>query len=121
MFISSGLGHRLKFPNYEFLSLKIAFSLANIADTDEMPHNAAFRLCLHSFQQFPFTSVDCKRDFESVYLTIFHFFRLSIQFPEKDEVTSDKSSKCENFICRNVCWALRVNTRYISEKKKKTY
>ena len=36
--------------NIAFLSLKIVSVLANIADTDEMPHNAAFNLGLRCFQ-----------------------------------------------------------------------
>ena len=37
-----------------FLSLKIDFILANSADTDEMPHHAAFHLGLHCLPKYPF-------------------------------------------------------------------
>ena len=43
-----------------FLSLKVVLILANNADPDEMQHNAAFHLDLHSlpkytFRGFPYT------------------------------------------------------------------
>ena len=39
--------------NYVLQSLKIIFILANSADTDEMPHLAAFHLCLHCLSKYP--------------------------------------------------------------------
>ena len=51
-------GLRLKFHkslNYcFFFSLKIDFVSANSADPDEMMHNAAFCLGLHSLTKYPF-------------------------------------------------------------------
>ena len=40
--------------NIVFLYLKIDFFLANSADTDEMPHLAAFHLSLHCLPKYPF-------------------------------------------------------------------
>ena len=38
--------------NIVFHSLKIVFALANSADPDEMPHNAAFHLGLYCFPKY---------------------------------------------------------------------
>ena len=40
-----------------FLSHKIVFILANCADPDEMPHNAAFHLGLHCLPKYLLSSI----------------------------------------------------------------
>ena len=51
-------GHRLKFLNYDaFMSQRIVFILANSADPDEMPHNAAFHQGLHCLPKYLFTGI----------------------------------------------------------------
>ena len=38
--------------NFLFLFLKIVFIMANCVDPDEMPHDAAFHLCLHCLPKY---------------------------------------------------------------------
>ena len=40
-------------PKKVILSPKVDFDLANSADSDEMPHYAAFHLCLHCLSNYP--------------------------------------------------------------------
>ena len=47
-----------KFLNYDvFIFQKIVFILANSADPDEMPHDAAFHMGLHSLPKCLFTGI----------------------------------------------------------------
>ena len=51
-------GHTITGYNFQknivSISLKISFVLANSADPDEMPHDAAFHLGLHCLPNYPF-------------------------------------------------------------------
>ena len=51
--IYGGAGHDFQYI-FAFLSLKIDFILVKRADPDEMPHNAAFHLALHTLSKCPF-------------------------------------------------------------------
>ena len=54
-------GHRLKFPNILFLSLKINFVLVDNADFDQMPHSVAYHLVLHCLQNYLFKGFQSRR------------------------------------------------------------
>ena len=43
----------MEFKKYIFLFPRIEFVLANSADLNEMPHNAAFLLGLHCLSKYP--------------------------------------------------------------------
>ena len=52
------MGHKSTFLNFNiFLFLKIVYILANSADPDEMPHNAAFHLGLHCLPKYLFICI----------------------------------------------------------------
>ena len=55
-------GQRQSFLNYDvFLSLKVVLILAKCEDPDEMQHNAAFHLGLHSLPKDPFRGIRIQR------------------------------------------------------------
>ena len=57
------MGPRFEFPNQDVLqSLKIVFTLANIADPDEMSHSAAFHLGFHCLQKYQFREFQYSRE-----------------------------------------------------------
>ena len=55
------MGQRLKFLYNDALNYvsKDCFILENCADPDEMPHHAAFHLCLHCLSWYLDTKLHC--------------------------------------------------------------
>ena len=60
MYISRGVRLNIFFK-FVIFCLKIIFTLTNSAEPDEMPHDAAFHLCLHCLQKYPFRGFPYKK------------------------------------------------------------
>ena len=82
-------------------SLKINFVLANSADLDEMPHNAAFHLGLRYLQMYPLRpfqstsgKLHCKTHVDNIFFCLFHRLHIpEIRMMHPPELRFKKDTK----------------------------